>query len=253
MTRQIINIGTADKGNGDPIRVAFEKANSNFAELYAILAGGGGAQIIETDIKGSVFADDSTVMVDSVGNKIFANTAELGNIEITGSTISTSDSSGININQVVNLNSDVNVGGNLIPNISNGGDLGSLAKPWKSLYVSNSTVFLGGVPLSLEPGTNELRVNNIPVSQSITYTDIPNAPVDVSDLTDTRNLLGGGGGDNSYTPEEPDYWDSPTVNTVQAALDELAAKVAALENFEIDGGNAYTPAAGELLIDGNGA
>lgn len=62
-----------------------------------------------------------------------------------------------------------------------------------------------------------------------------------------------GGGSNTYTPDDPDDWNSPTVNTVQAALDELAAKVAALQNFEIDGGNAYTPEAGELLIDGNGA
>ena len=62
-----------------------------------------------------------------------------------------------------------------------------------------------------------------------------------------------GGGSNSYTPEDPDNWNDPTVNTVQAALDELAAKVAALQNFEIDGGNAFTPAAGELIIDGNGA
>lgn len=66
MARQIINLGTADKGNGDPIRTAFEKANANFAEIYSILAGGSGAQIIETDVKGSVFADDSTVIVDSV-------------------------------------------------------------------------------------------------------------------------------------------------------------------------------------------
>ena len=64
-----------------------------------------------------------------------------------------------------------------------------------------------------------------------------------------QSVLGGG----SYTPDDTDNWDSPTVNTVAAALDELAAKVAALQNFEIDGGNAYTPAAGELTIDGNGA
>ncbi len=62
-----------------------------------------------------------------------------------------------------------------------------------------------------------------------------------------------GGGSNSYTPEVPDHWNEPTVNTVQAALDELAAKIAALQNYEIDGGNAFTPAAAELIIDGNGA
>ena len=62
-----------------------------------------------------------------------------------------------------------------------------------------------------------------------------------------------GGGDNSYTPEDTDNWNEPTINTVQAALDELAARVTALQNYEIDGGNAYTPPQGELLIDGNGA
>ena len=34
MSQQIINTGTADKGNGDPIRTAFTKVNANFAELY---------------------------------------------------------------------------------------------------------------------------------------------------------------------------------------------------------------------------
>jgi hypothetical protein len=35
MTQQLINIGTtANDGNGDPLRVAFEKINENFSELY---------------------------------------------------------------------------------------------------------------------------------------------------------------------------------------------------------------------------
>jgi hypothetical protein len=57
----------------------------------------------------------------------------------------------------------------------------------------------------------------------------------------------------SYAPDDTDNWNEPTINTIQAALDELAARVTAFENFEIDGGNAYTPAVGELLIDGYGA
>ena len=57
----------------------------------------------------------------------------------------------------------------------------------------------------------------------------------------------------SYAPDDTDNWNEPTTNTIQAALDELAARVTAFENFEIDGGNAYTPAVGELLIDGYGA
>ena len=38
MARQSINIGTsANKGDGDPLRTAFTKINSNFSELYACL------------------------------------------------------------------------------------------------------------------------------------------------------------------------------------------------------------------------
>ena len=69
------------------------------------------------------------------------------------------------------------------------------------------------------------------------------------DILDSNgdSVLGGG----SYTPDDSDLWNSPTVNTVQAALDELAARVTALQNYEIDGGNANTPELGELIIDGN--
>lgn len=33
MTLRIVNIGIADKGNGDPIRTAFDKINKNFQDL----------------------------------------------------------------------------------------------------------------------------------------------------------------------------------------------------------------------------
>lgn len=335
MTKKIINTGTAaNSKNGDSLRTAFTKINENFSELYTALG----------------------LNVDG--------TLNLGAFEFTGSTMTTTDSTPILIDQSVTVSSDLTVGGDIVPSVANGGNLGSLARPFRSLYVSNNTVFLGGIPLSLEAGTNELRVNNVPISQNITYTDIPNAPVDVSDLTDDDGLLGGAanlgnlkiesstlgtkgadsnswgnynlyldpggesnayinipsvpnqengnalqifnkgdatsivqvfgqggvqvvtntgegeeifefrddgklqlppGGDilnsngdsvlggGSYTPDDPDLWNSPTVNTISAALDELAARVTALQNFEIDGGNANTPALGELLIDGNGA
>ncbi len=34
MAKKVINLGTADKGNGDPLRTAFGKINDNFTELY---------------------------------------------------------------------------------------------------------------------------------------------------------------------------------------------------------------------------
>jgi len=33
MTMRIVNIGVADKGNGDPLRTAFDKINKNFEDL----------------------------------------------------------------------------------------------------------------------------------------------------------------------------------------------------------------------------
>ena len=35
MAKQIVNLGTsANKGDGDPLRTAFDKVNDNFTELY---------------------------------------------------------------------------------------------------------------------------------------------------------------------------------------------------------------------------
>ena len=405
MTKQTINVGTSPNDNrGDSLRASFQKINANFTELYTALG-------INADVN-----------------------LNLGAFEFAGSVLSTTDSSAIVIDQATTITSNLTVGGDVLPSVANGGDLGSSARPWRSMYVSNQTIYLGGTPLSLDPNTNELKINNVPVSQTINYEDIPNVPTDVADLTDDEGLLGGGAGgglsitdfglgftdtldagkittsklynenpnqglnnqytlevtdggvvalpdgsiingatlktiagnyagitagpaspagrdedswvwvdndgatiatkystDNhtwtfnnnggltfpqgtflgysdpggfiidgavdkdiaiytysgadahgwtfgtdgdltlpeggdildsngdsvlgggSYTPDDADNWDSPTVNTVAAALDELAARMTAFENFEIDGGNAYTPAFGELLIDGNGA
>ncbi|NBR61613.1 MAG: hypothetical protein EBT86_08180 [Actinobacteria bacterium] len=33
MTLRLVNLGISDKGNGDPIRVAFEKVNLNFIDI----------------------------------------------------------------------------------------------------------------------------------------------------------------------------------------------------------------------------
>ena len=455
MAKQTINVGTtANDKKGDSLRAAFQKVNANFTELYT--------QLGLTD-----------------------PTLNLGAFTFTGSVMSTDDSTNIVIDRPITVNGEITVDGDIVPKTDLGASLGTPTRQFKSLYVSDSTVYFGGVPLSVEAGTNELTINNVPVSQTINYADIPNAPKDLSDLTDNSGSLGGGGnsfdqdlntddsvtfnsvgattvnvsqingtnpgdelviqannhnwtfdtngnltfpqgtllgysdpggfiidgavdkdiaiytysgadahgwtfgtdgsltipgdirsegninidinlsdstlrrwqfgedgdltlpnggkfnnpygdgavnlsgnqdlysalasydtkswagvvdatysvsdfgaagggffiqtdvgvtnktwafradgdltlpaggdilnssgqsvlggGSNSYTPDDSDNWDSPTVNTVAAALDELAAKVAALENFEIDGGNAYTPAAGELIIDGNGA
>lgn len=123
MTQKSINLGTADQGNGDPLRVAFGKVNDNFTELYTALG-----------------------LVD--------NTLNLGAFEFTGSVISTTDSSAIVIDQAVTVSSNLTVGGDVLPSVANGGDLGSSARPWRSLYVSNNTIYIGGVPLGIDANGN---------------------------------------------------------------------------------------------------
>ena len=72
MAKQTINVGTSnDSGNGDSLRTAFIKINENFNEVYALSGSTSTAAI--KDIKGSVFADDSTVLVDSVAGTLNAS------------------------------------------------------------------------------------------------------------------------------------------------------------------------------------
>jgi hypothetical protein len=175
MAKQEIGMGSGPlAGDGESLHTAFTKVNENFTELYGLVGTGGNLN--------------------------------LGAFEFNGSTLTTTDSSAIIIDQATTVTSDLTVGGDILPNVANGGNLGSPAKPFRSLFVSNNTIFFGGVPLSLEPGTNELRVNNVPISQTINYADIanvptafsgsyadlsnkPTIPVDIEDLTDTGNAL----------------------------------------------------------------
>lgn len=70
MAIQIINVGsTANSGGGDPLRDAMIKINENFTEVYADIAALADGQV-DTNIKGSVFADDSTLLVDAINGII---------------------------------------------------------------------------------------------------------------------------------------------------------------------------------------
>jgi|TARA_R110000851_G_scaffold105219_1_gene223310 hypothetical protein len=68
MAIESINLGSSvNAGNGDPLRTAFTKINNNFTEVdgrLVVLESG----TMNTDINGSVFGDDSTLLVDGVNN-----------------------------------------------------------------------------------------------------------------------------------------------------------------------------------------
>jgi hypothetical protein len=120
MTKQTINVGTSPNDRrGDSLRAAFQKVNANFTELYTSL----GLDVAPLN---------------------------LGAFEFTGSTLSTTDSSSITIDQATTITSNLSVGGDIVPQTANGGDLGSSTLPWRSLYVSNNTIYIGGTAVGID-------------------------------------------------------------------------------------------------------
>ena len=59
------------------------------------------------DIKGSLFGDDSTAIINGIDNTVTGTTVTAGAIRLTGSTISTTDSSGIIVTASTAFNADV--------------------------------------------------------------------------------------------------------------------------------------------------
>ena len=84
MAKLTVNIGTsANDRTGDNLRTAFNKINENFDELYTALG-----------------LDD--------------NSLNLGAFEFNGSTITTTDSSVIKLDQAVNITHNLSVDGDLV-------------------------------------------------------------------------------------------------------------------------------------------
>ena len=152
MTKQAINVGTtANDKKGDSLRAAFQKVNANFTELYTALG----------------------LVVDANLN--------LGAFEFTGSVMTTTDSSAIVIDQATTVTSNLSVGGDIVPQTANGGDLGSSTLPWRSLYVSQSTIYLGGVSVGVDANGN-LTVNGSSVGTT-SIGDTWNTSSDIHQLT----------------------------------------------------------------------
>lgn len=89
MAKQTINISVPNSGQGDPLRTAFNKINANFTELYTALG-----------------LNDTTL--------------NLGAFEFTGSTMTTTDSSPIVIDQILVVTSDLTVDGNITATLDGG-------------------------------------------------------------------------------------------------------------------------------------
>jgi len=130
MAKSTVNIGTsANDRTGDTLRTAFNKINQNFDELYTAL----GLEL------------DTTL---NLGNFVFeGNTVRLTNANNDDSTATT-----IEIAQPVRIESDLTVGGDVVPNTDFGSNLGSATKRFKDLYLSGNTITLGSETISSDTG-----------------------------------------------------------------------------------------------------
>jgi hypothetical protein len=71
MAQRLINIGTGpNTKDGDTVRQAFNLTNQNFTEVYALL--GQSSNNFTGNLSGSLFADNSTLIVDGITGKVYA-------------------------------------------------------------------------------------------------------------------------------------------------------------------------------------
>ena len=117
MAKQTINLGTGElTGDGESIRSAFDKVNDNFDEVYTrdlntdaqtlsvngdVISISGGNSItiapavsLDGDLTGSVFGDDSTLLVDGVNNKI-VGPVETASLTVSSTNVAIGNSAGL--------------------------------------------------------------------------------------------------------------------------------------------------------------
>ena len=110
MARQVINIGSsANDGTGDPLRTAFDKINDNFAELYG---GDNDINTLDANLNVNNFAittgvtnGDITITPNGTGS------IKLGAMKFNGTTLSSDDSTIININEGLVVDGTANISG----------------------------------------------------------------------------------------------------------------------------------------------
>ena len=117
MTRQNINIGsTANDGTGDPLRTAFDKINDNFVELYGtdndITTLDANLDVNNFSITTGVTNGNITVTPNGTGN------INLGALKFNGTSISSDDSTIVNINEALRVEGVLTSTGALTSNTS---------------------------------------------------------------------------------------------------------------------------------------
>jgi hypothetical protein len=159
MTKQVINVGTSvNDRTGDSIRSAFQKVNTNFTELYTALG------------------------LNSDG------TLNIGAFKFTGSVMTTTDSSAVVIDQATTVTSNLTVNGDIVAGEQ-------IVFGTAKLRVTNDGAIYVNDLLAATPGGSPTwsSITGKPtfstVATSGAYADLSGRPTDISQFTDTGNLL----------------------------------------------------------------
>ena len=163
------------------------------------------------DLQGSVFGDDSTILVDAVNSKL------VGDIDSTSMTVLSSTGFGVTVN---NSQASILVNGQDGLTITNGAA--------SVLGGSNGVeiVGAGSAPIIIGAGT----AGNITLGNaSSTIQLAASSSLDISDLTlinFANSVISGlGSGSVSYTPASSTNWNDDPPATIAAALDRIAARL----------------------------
>ena len=175
-----INIGTSpNDGSGDNIRNAFNKVDTNFANINSFL-------------RSSDTINFTQVNIDSYFGAQYANISNLYVANATGTTSNFTGNTrsgniiantGLYSSTVTYLNGNTYVSGNIIPTSVGGYNLGTSSNPFGNLYVQN-TISTNQISQSTDAGILKIHAN-----------------ASVGDLQDTGifgNITAGYGGANTY-------------------------------------------------------
>ena len=112
---------------------------------------------------------------------------------------------------IVSSNVDLgNISQNVIPSANVAYSLGNATNQWKDLWISNNTIYLNSVPISLNSG-NDLLVNNVPVVVSSNT-----APPQTANIATTADFIGGNLVISNATPGGGITFADGTIQTTAA-------------------------------------
>lgn len=196
------------------------------------------------DYRGSIFGDDSTLLVDAVNNNIPAqNLLGTATIDIIGNVTGNvtgnltgdikgsifSDDSTLLVNAVdSSINLDGTVKGNIIPDANEAYDLGSGSARFKDLYLSGSSIFLGDAVINAT-GTTV----NLPAGSTINGEPLGPATFAGTDLN--VNIIGDDSTVIIDSSNREGTFTSVYVPTIENNVDTLTIKSTALQHTRFKG------------------